>query len=740
MSSSLLHRAYYTVKPLLPKRVRYAMRSSVARRQQAKSPDTWPILLGSEKSPKNWPGWPNGKRFAFVVTHDVEGLHGVEQCRQLAQLEIELGFRSSFNFVPEGEYRVPVTLREWLTTNGFEVGVHDHKHDGKLYRSRDHFVRATAVINHHLKEWNAVGFRAGFMFHNLEWLHDLNVLYDASTFDTDPFEPQPSGVGTIFPFWVTPSTGGGGYAELPYTLVQDSTLFLFLRERSIRLWKLKLDWIAKHGGMVLVNVHPDYVQFDAGNGSKYEFPSAYYSGLLEYVSTKYAGQYWHALPREVAHYCATFKPRRPAPASAPAATAAPARIARRVCMITHSFYEGDTRVIRYAEALAQRGDEVEVFALCAKPEMPCEEMINGVKLIRVQGRSAKRGNSKASYLFPLLRFLLVSSWQVSRRHLRRRYDFVHAHNVPDFVVFSAWLLRLTGARLLLDVHDILPEFFGNKFRKSDNSLLVRALKLAERISAAFSHHVILGNHLWLDRYVARSAPQEKCSVFINNVDNNVFKPAPDKTPNKNPIIIFPGGLQWHQGLDIAIRAFAKLRQRMPTAEFHIYGNGNMAAELQRLAQDLGLKDSVRFTEEIPLRQMAALMARADLGVVPKRADSFGNEAYSTKIMEFMAVGVPVVISATKIDRYYFNDSVVRFFESGNVDALADGMYEVLSNAELRRGMVERASAYAETHSWNSRKPEYLALVDSLFAPKRTHQEHESRAAADPWLETKQATK
>jgi glycosyltransferase involved in cell wall biosynthesis len=208
-------------------------------------------------------------------------------------------------------------------------------------------------------------------------------------------------------------------------------------------------------------------------------------------------------------------------------------------------------------------------------------------------------------------------------------------------------------------------------------------------------------------------------VFINNVDSGVFMPVLRKQPKEKQIIIFPGGLQWHQGLDIAIRAFDKLRQHLPQTEFHIHGNGNMQPELERLVDELGLKGRVRFFEEVPIRQIAAAMANADLGVVPKRADSFGNEAYSTKIMEFMAVGVPVVVSATKIDRYYFNDSVVRFFESGNVDALAEGMYEVLSNEELRRGMVARASAYAAQNSWSSRKHEYLSLVDSLFSSRQS---------------------
>jgi hypothetical protein len=101
------------------------------------------------------------------------------------------------------------------------------------------------------------------MLHNLEWLQELEIRYDASTFDTDPFEPQPDGAKTIFPFWV-PRESGGGYVELPYTLAQDSTVFLVLKERTIDLWKKKLDWLVERGGMVLLGAHPDYMSF---NGS-----------------------------------------------------------------------------------------------------------------------------------------------------------------------------------------------------------------------------------------------------------------------------------------------------------------------------------------------------------------------------------------------------------------------------------------------------------------------------------------
>ena len=321
------NRVYYQIKPLVPGRLRHVLRRWLARRIRPRVTATWPILPGSEKAPPDWPGWPDGKKFAVVLTHDVEGQKGLGSCRQLMKLEMSLGFRSSFNFVPEGEYRVPRELREELERNGFEVGVHDLHHDGKLYRNRRTFSKSAERINLYLDAWKAVGFRSGFMLHNLEWAHQLNVLYEASTFDTDPFEPQPEGAGTIFPFWVPrpnsmdavrePGLGPSdqaerkGYVGLPYTLVQDSTLFLLLGERSPDIWFEKVNWIAKHGGMVLADTHPDYMSLQCVQNGHWEYPIQFYVRLLEFLRSNHGNAYWHALPREVARYWHRAMPLRP---------------------------------------------------------------------------------------------------------------------------------------------------------------------------------------------------------------------------------------------------------------------------------------------------------------------------------------------------------------------------------------------------------------------------------------------
>ena len=383
-------------------------------------------------------------------------------------------------------------------------------------------------------------------------------------------------------------------------------------------------------------------------------------------------------------------------------------------MITHSFYESDNRVLRYAETLARRGDCVDVVALRRNPGTPQVETLNGVTVYRLQDRFGKTEKSKLSFLGPVLKFLLASSAWLTRRHLRKHYDLIHVHNIPDFLVFAAWLPKLTGTGLLLDIHDIVPEFYASKFKTGFNSWGIKALRLAERASASFADHVILANDLWLEKYVNRSATAGKCTVFINNVDSELFRARSRIRNDGRLIILFPGGLQWHQGIDIAIQAMPAVLERLPNAQFHIYGDGNMKDELISLRDQLGLAESVHFFNPLPVSQIAEIMSQADLGVVPKRANSFGNEAYSTKIMEFMSLKVPVVASSTKIERFYFDDTLVRFFESGNAESLGNAIVEVLQNDEMRQKMVDKALEYATRHSWQRRQNAYLDLVDTLI--------------------------
>lgn len=295
---SKLRTTYYRVKPFIPDGLRMGMRRAYTRRLRKKHAHVWPIDESTGQAPDGWPGWPEGKRFAFVLTHDVEGSAGLERVRELAEFERERKIAASYNLVPEGEYEVTPELVQWLRAGGFEVGVHDLHHDGFLYASHEGFREKARRINGYLKDWNATGFRSAFMMRNLEWIHELDIAYDSSTFDTDPFEPQPDGAGTIFPFEVV-GEQGESYVELPYTMPQDSSLFLVLGEQNPSVWLRKLDWIAERGGMALLNVHPDYISFDDQEKNPYTYSHRHLANLLDYLEQRYAGEYWNPLPCEL---------------------------------------------------------------------------------------------------------------------------------------------------------------------------------------------------------------------------------------------------------------------------------------------------------------------------------------------------------------------------------------------------------------------------------------------------------
>ncbi|MCU0343265.1 MAG: hypothetical protein MUF28_05535 [Ignavibacterium sp.] len=301
-----MKKLFYLLKPFIPRKLQLFLRRKFIYKKLPKYKDSWPILPGSEKKPENWKGWPDGKKFTLVLTHDVEHQRGYDRVLKLLQVEKELGFVSSFYFVPERDYKVEKSLLNTVKNNGFEYGLHGLHHDGKLFSSEAEFLRRAKKINYYLNKWDALGFRSPAMHHNLELIGALNIDYDLSTFDTDPFEPQPDGVGTIFPFWVPNKRHKkGGYVELPYTLPQDFTPFILLREKSTAIWKEKLDWVADNNGMVLVNIHPDYINFENKTLAE-EYPIQYIIDFLSYVNTKYAGQYWNPLPQTLASYWKTI--------------------------------------------------------------------------------------------------------------------------------------------------------------------------------------------------------------------------------------------------------------------------------------------------------------------------------------------------------------------------------------------------------------------------------------------------
>ena len=738
------HRLYYGIKPLVPGQVRLAIRGWLARGRRDQFRAVWPVLPGSERRPKDWPGWPEGKKFAFVLTHDVEGKSGVAKCRQLMEVEKKYGFRSSFNFIPEGEYRVSRDFRTELAHDGFEVGLHDLYHDGRLYRSRAEFARNATRINQYLKDWGAAGFRSGFMFHDLDWLQDLDIRYDTSTFDTDPFEPQPDGTGTIFPFWHE-GAGGRGYVEMPYTLPQDSTLFLLLRERSPAIWKQKVDWIAGHGGMALLDAHPDYMNFEGGEPRTSDYPLAYYEEFLRHVTKTHGGSYWNPLPMELAAWFkrACLPPRPveigggistddlgiPAAAPGPKTPAEPDRVA----VVLYSYYATDARPRREAEALARAGFQVEVISLKQDSSDPARETLAGVNVVLLPLRRQRGG--KLSYALNYGRFFLGAFFLLSKWSLTKRYKAVHVHNMPDFLVFTALLPRWRGARVILDLHDPMPELFGVLYGAAPESFAVRWLRRIEKWSIGFADLVLTPNLAFKELFISRGCPADKIEIVMNSPRTEVFHERNAAVPAAAPSGVRPFQLMYHgllverHGLDLALRAVNSLRPRIPQLQLHFYGVQTEYLDWIMWQVELfQLKEVVYYHGFKTLPEIADAIAQVDLGLVPNRLNTFTRINLPTRIFEYLAMNKPVIAPRTRGIQDYFKEDELLFVEPGDVEDLARKIEWVYEHPAETRSVVERGRRVYEKHSWDFERGRFTGLVNGLLAKSR---ERPPRRKASP---------
>jgi glycosyltransferase involved in cell wall biosynthesis len=692
--------------------------------------------------PEGWEGWPESREFSFVLTHDVESEGGLKKVRALAELEMELGFRSSFNLIPEGPYDVPDELREWLKCNGFEVGVHDLHHDGRLYASRRKFQRRARRINDYVRKWKTTGFRSGFMLRNLEWIGELDIVYDASTFDTDPFEPQPDGVGTIFPFWVE-SPRGGGYVELPYTLAQDTTLFLVLEESSDRLWREKLHWIVESGGMALVNVHPDFLAFGEQGGKHDLVPISRYADFLRHVKETYAGRYWSALPAEVALWfresrCGRMMRNVPAAScdmgNTPETGIEPSAgireggetvagqdcvlTGRRAAVVVLSDYVNDPRPRRAAEALAHQGMKVDV--ICSKRDggAPSRTRLNGVDVLRLPITHQRGG--KLNYLMEYFFFVTVSGAILSFRTLFRRYSLVHIHNMPDILVFSSLVPRIMGAKVILDLHDPMPELMRTIYGMEEESGAVKLLKFLEKLSIGFAHAAITVNRTCKEILAGRSCSPEKVTVIMNSPDEEIFSLRPAESRTDKPegdrfVVMYHGSLVERNGLGLAVDAIKQVSERLPGVQLHIYGHcSEFLEQVLARAEAAGLSECVHFMGSKRIEDIVDAIDACDLGIVPNLRNIFTELNTPTRILEFLARGKPVVAPSAPGVLEYFSEEELVMFELGDAGSLAERIEFAVRNRDTVLEMTRRGQTVAAAHRWSEERESLVGLVRELL--------------------------
>jgi len=286
---SLKQKLYYNLfRPILPLHIRWMLQkyynAKVDYRQDFIDPSLTDFIHFHEDGDSVLRTlYPTSFTSALVLTHDIETAEGFRFVPRLIELEAQYNFKSSWYIVPY-KYKIDKGIIQLIKDSGDEIGIQGYNHDGKLYSSEKVFTERSEYINRALKEYHAVGFRSPMVHRNLRWLQKLNIEYDSSCFDYDPFQPFPGGTGSIWPFQT------GKFIELPYTMPQDHVLFHVLQEQSSAIWKNKANWIAKNHGVILMLTHPDYLRENDN--------LKYYEETLQYLST--FKNSWHCLPYELA--------------------------------------------------------------------------------------------------------------------------------------------------------------------------------------------------------------------------------------------------------------------------------------------------------------------------------------------------------------------------------------------------------------------------------------------------------
>lgn len=384
-------------------------------------------------------------------------------------------------------------------------------------------------------------------------------------------------------------------------------------------------------------------------------------------------------------------------------------------MIAYTFYEIDTRVRRYAEALVKRGDRVDVIALRRKGQKKYG-VLKGVNIYRIKQRNYDE-RSIFSYIFKIVTFFIMGSIFLLARYRRYRYQIIHIHNVPDFLIFMGLIPELLGSRLILDIHDVLPEFYCQKFNKDFDSYAAKLLLLVEKISARFADHVIVANDLWRQKIIQRDAvPPERCTTLLNYPILEFFSIPRYQSSHDDFKLIYPGTISHHHGVDVAIRALAIVKKSIPSVRLNIYTlskNVSYYASVQKLIKKLGLEENISFFDPVPSEELGEILSKADVGIVPKRGGIFADEAFSTKILEFMAAGLPIIASKTKVDKYYFDDSMIMFFEPENHEELARCIIELYENPKKRQSLVNHAKQFIVKNNWDSHKQVYYKIITNL---------------------------
>jgi glycosyltransferase involved in cell wall biosynthesis len=382
----------------------------------------------------------------------------------------------------------------------------------------------------------------------------------------------------------------------------------------------------------------------------------------------------------------------------------------RALVIAYTTYIHDGRVKRHAEALAHRGDQVDAITLAAGKT----GLINGVNVIGLE-IPRYRGSSRTSYLKSYVNFFVQASRKALELSRERPYDVAIVCTMPDAAILAALPLRRAGTKLVLDVHDTMPELYRDKFPGWRGALGVPIMKLEERLSAWCADLVLAVHEPHRQRLADYGINADKIRVVLNSPDDRIF--VADSPVAKDPdtfTVVCHGTITHRMGLDLAVRAVGRLRDRIPQLRLLALGAGDYLAEIRKLVTDLNLEDRVIFKDMIPIEELPKVLQTADVGLVPNRESSATHLMLPVKLLEFAMMGIPAIAPRLKTVEYYFGDGSVRFFKPGDIADLAGAIEQLYHFPELRRSYAENARKVVDRVSWPNQRGEFYRAIDSLL--------------------------
>jgi glycosyltransferase involved in cell wall biosynthesis len=407
------------------------------------------------------------------------------------------------------------------------------------------------------------------------------------------------------------------------------------------------------------------------------------------------------------------------------ATANPAHLrGKRVAMVLFSFYPEDPRPRRAAEALVNCGMKVDLICLREHSTEAGSEVYNGVNIRRLP--LTRRRGGVLGYLYQYTAFLFLSSAFITFRSLAERYDLVYVHNMPDFLVFSGLIPRLFGAKVVLDLHDPMPELMRTIFEIPEESVGVRVLKRVEKGSIGFADAVVTVNRACAKLFAARSCAPEKVTVVMNSPDERIFRvrvpgTGARKTTSQKPyVIMYHGSLVERNGLDLAVEALARVRSSIPEVQLRIYGSSNSFLErVMASVRDRGLEDAVRYLGPKMSEQIAEAIEECDLGIIPNQRNIFTELNTPTRIFEYLALGKPVITPRAPGICDYFDDESLIYFELGDAEGLARKIDWAFHHPEEVIAVTKRGQEVHRAHTWTEERLALTTLVAELLPADET---------------------